>query len=264
MTLEQKIHGASNRTKLSILILTGIIVFTVVLFIPPVYQDQEYHNFADKRTIWGIPHFGDVITHILYLIFGLIGLGWMFTKNGGQKEDAFIKKHEALSYYAFFASFILVALGSTWYHWNPNDDTLFWDRLPLTVTFMSLVGIIIAERISSRAGIICLPILSALGLGTILYWSLLGGDLRPYGLVQFYPMIAMPMMIVMFPPRYSNSGFFWIMFAWYGVAKVFELLDYQIYDMTGFITGHNIKHVCSGLSVLWVYAMLRRRRILED
>ncbi|MBT3812899.1 MAG: hypothetical protein HOE45_04700 [Gammaproteobacteria bacterium] len=33
---------------------------------------------------------------------------------------------------------ILVAAGSSYYHWNPNNQTLVWDRLPMTICFMSL------------------------------------------------------------------------------------------------------------------------------
>ena len=53
------------------------------------------------------------------------------------------------------------------------------------------------------------------------------GDLRLYGLVQFYPMLAIPLMLLLFPPRYTRTADLWGVVAWYAGAKVFEALDHQ-------------------------------------
>ena len=34
----------------------------------------------------------------------------------------------ARAYYIFFTDILLVAFGSAWYHYNPNNTSLVWDR----------------------------------------------------------------------------------------------------------------------------------------
>lgn len=255
-------NSTSTRIIIGILVLTAVLACLVVLFIPPYHQDQDYHRFADDRFFFGIPHAGDVLTHVAYLAVGVLGLGWMLSKRGGRREGAFRERSEAWSYYVFFTGFLLTTLGSTWYHLNPSDNRLFGDRLPMAITFMSLFCIVISERISIRAGKILLPILLVTGVGSVVFWRITG-DLRPYGLVQFYPMVALPLMLILLPPHYSKSGYFWLLFVWYAVSKVCEVLDRQMYDWTGFVSGHNLKHIFVAISVLSIYLMLRQRTILK-
>jgi hypothetical protein len=90
----------------------------------------------------------------------------------------------------------LVAAGSTYYHLRPDNGTLFWDRLPMTVVFVSLLA---------DAGLLLLLPLVALSVASVLYWRF-ANNLRLYGLVQYYPMAALPLVVVLFPPRYSGAA----------------------------------------------------------
>jgi hypothetical protein len=56
-----------------------------------------------------------------------------------------------------FVGLQLTAFGSSYYHLSPNNSRLVWDRLPMTIAFMSMVAAIIAERISLRIGLCCYP-----------------------------------------------------------------------------------------------------------
>jgi len=57
-------------------ILAAIILtsFIAMMAIEPFGQDLDYHNFADRRSFWGIPNFFNVMSNIPFLIVGLIGL----------------------------------------------------------------------------------------------------------------------------------------------------------------------------------------------
>jgi hypothetical protein len=50
----------------------GLIVFMLasLLGLPPIVQDQNYHDFADQRTLFGIPHFWNVISNIPFIGIG--------------------------------------------------------------------------------------------------------------------------------------------------------------------------------------------------
>ena len=129
--------------KIGIIILTilGIVSLIGIFFIPPIPQNQAYHNFVDDRTILGIPNFWNVISNLPFLVVGIWGL---------LKVNAFAKKY--LQYTIFFFGVAIVSFGSAYYHWTPNDSTLVWDRLPMTIGFMALFSIVVSEYIKDTMG----------------------------------------------------------------------------------------------------------------
>jgi len=171
---------------------------------------------------------------------------------------------ERLAYLVFFAGLFLTGLGSGWYHLAPDSDRLLWDRLPVTLTFMSMLAIVVTERVSILFGTRMLLPLLGVGLGSVVYWYLgerIGdGDLRLYGLVQYYPMLAIPILLLLFRPRYTHSGYLWGVIGWYALAKVCEVLDQWIFHMNGVISGHNLKHVIASIGAWCLIRMLQRRR----
>src|SRR5205085_798854 len=111
-----------------------------------------------------------------------------------------------------------------------------------------------------RAGLALLGPLMALGLGSVFYWTLTG-DLRPYYLVQGYPLVAIPLLLALFPARYTRGTDLLIGVAWYAAAKLCEKYDREVYNLLGqAISGHTLKHLLSAGGAFWVYRMLRLRR----
>src|SRR3569833_1032351 len=45
-----------------------------LLFVPPIPQPQDYHRFADRATILGIPNFWNVVSNLPFILVGAIGL----------------------------------------------------------------------------------------------------------------------------------------------------------------------------------------------
>ena len=161
-----------------------------------------------------------------------------------------------LAYRMFFVGVIFVGLGSAYYHLNPTNATLVWDRLPMTVSFMALLAIIIRDSLSPKIGKTLLWPLIGIGVGSIGYWYGTElwdvGDLRPYGVVQFLPMVLIPAMLGLFGTRTMRSPFLWATLGMYLVAKVVEHFDAELYAMTGFISGHSLKHIIAALAAAWV------------
>lgn len=237
----------------------GIVALVLV---GPVPQDPAYHDFADRRTVLRIPHFGDVASSVPFLLVGGLGL-WASATAGA---SVFEERRERIPYLVFFAGVLLTAFGSAYYHWRPDSQRLFWDRLPMTLAFMSLFAIVVGERASAQLGARLLPPLLLIGFASVFLWRLGerpgGGDLRLYGLVQFYPMLAIPLLLILWPPRYTQAGRFWAVSGFYAVSKACELLDRQIFAATGFVSGHTLKHLFAALSALWLVPMLRRREFV--
>jgi len=175
---------------------------------------------------------------------------------------AFVEPWERIAYGAMLLGTGAVGFGSTWYHLHPDNARLFWDRLPMTVVFMSLAATTVGERVSMKAGKLWLLPLILLGLSAVLYWRF-SGDLRLYAVVQFGSMLALPVLLAVYPPRYSGAGWMWWTVILYVLAKVMELLDREMASVVA-TGGHPWKHLAAAAAV-FVYAQaVARRRPLAD
>ena len=248
-----------------ILVLLGLLLLAVlgVLALPPIAQDPGYHLFADCRTFLGIPNFNDVVSNVGFALVGLLGglLVWR-----GHHGVIFERPADAQPYLWFFIGVALVSLGSAYYHWAPSNERLFWDRLPMSIGFMAISAAVVADRIDAKAGNgWLLMVLIAVGAASLVYWdwteSLGRGDLRFYGLVQFYPMVALPAIIALFPRhRYTLGRYLAWVILWYGLSKVFEYLDHEVFDLLGHtVSGHTLKHLTAAVSTYVVLKMLLAR-----
>lgn len=220
--------------------------------IPPIAQDPSYHAFADVRTLLGVPNFWNAISNLPFLAVALYGAKTL------RSHTAFVEPWERVAYGALLTGTAAVAVGSTYYHLHPDNARLFWDRLPMTVVFMSLVAATIGERIGMQAGKRWLLPLIVLGFGSVLYWHS-SGDLRVYGAVQFGSLLAVPLMLALFPPQYSGAGRMWWVVILYVFAKIAECLDRQIAAVVA-TGGHPWKHLAAaGAMLLYVHAVSCRR-----
>ncbi len=235
-----------------------------LLALDPIPQDPNYHLFADTRSFFGIPHFNDVTSNAGFALVGVLGI---FTVAGGRRSEIFAQSPDGWPYAVFFIGVALVSLGSAYYHWAPSNDRLLWDRLPMSIAFMAFCSAIIADRIHAKAGNTwLLLILVVLGLLSLVYWNwseLLGrGDLRFYGFVQFYPIILLPAVCWLFPEhRYTAGRFIVWVIAWYGLSKVLEYFDSEVFDLLGrTISGHTLKHLAAAVATFAVLRMLVPQR----
>ena len=234
------------------------------LFVSPIPQDPAYHLFADRRSCLGIPNFGNVASNAAFTLIGLIGLVVLYGRKQGRHRQSFA---DTLPFAVFFTGVALVGAGSAYYHWQPDNETLFWDRLPMTIGFMSITAAIVADRMHRAVGLkIILPVLLVLGAASLVYWSLSEaagrGDLRFYFLVQVLPIALIPVICWLFPDaRYTKWRHILGMILCYGVALLFDRLDAAFYDLARqTISGHTVKHLIAAGATIFVIPMWRAGR----
>jgi hypothetical protein len=246
----------------------GIVALGVIFCLPPIPQDQNYHAFADDRTMLGVPNFLNVASNLPFLAVGALGLRTLLRRDAVRPDGPILEPIERGPLLVFFTGVLLTGFGSSYYHLDPDNDRLVWDRLPMTVAFMGLFASTIGERIGVRAGTWLLWPLVWLGFASVLNWQAGerrdAGDLRLYGFVQFYPLVTIPLMTYLFPARYTHAGNVIIALAWYLLAKVLEAgpVDHGIYGMGQVVSGHTLKHLAAGLGAYWLYRMVRDRRAI--
>lgn len=244
------------------LLLIGLTLLAVVLalVLPATPQPTGYHDFADKRVGYGIENFLDVMSNLTFALAGVVGLLLVL-----RPRTCFAAPAERLPYLVFCIGVLMTAAGSCYYHLKPNNETLFWDRLPMTIAFMSLISAQIVDRVNVRAGLLALAPMVLIGIGTVVYWIVTErqgrGNVMPYVVLQAYAVFVLLKLAAMHPSRYTHGGAIYAVFAGYLLAKVFEHYDRQIFEWTGMVSGHTLKHVVAGLAGLPVAYMLWRRQL---
>ena len=190
---QQELGGRLDSGKFGGILMAGLaaVLIVVAVSLPRFPQPADYHNFADRRGWLGIPNFGDVASNVGFAVVGVMGLYAMLQR---PSRVRFLDQKERWPYLFVFVGLVLTAAGSSYYHLAPDNARLVWDRLPMTIVFMSLVAALIAERVSVRAAIVLLPVFLAIGVESVFQWrwsELQGrGDLRFYAAVQLYAMLA--------------------------------------------------------------------------
>ena len=252
-----------DKKALALWLLTAALISLVWVLLPRIPQPPQYHQFADRYACFGVIGCSDIASNALFALSGLAGLHFL---SGEAGRRAFIDAREALPYRLFFFAAILVGLGSGYYHLAPDNSRLVWDRAAISLALMSLFAAIISERVSLAAGLRLLPLLFAAGLGSVIYWGWSeansSGDLRAYGVIQFYPMLLIPLLLRLYPPRYSGDKDILAVIGLYLLALLCDFMDHQIAALTGAVSGHTVKHAIAALAMYCVVVRLKRRRIL--
>jgi hypothetical protein len=269
--------GGGKAAKVGVLVVLGLGAAAYLFSRPPLPQPEGYHAFADTRMLHRIPNALNVLSNVFFALVGLAGL--RFLARGPSLDPdasfrpgahtAFESYRERPAYAMFFAGIVLTAFGSAFYHLAPSTTRLFWDRLPMAVAFMALFATVISERISiywSRN--LLLPLVFA-GIASVVVWRLSeqrgAGDLRAYVLVQGFPMIALPLMMLLFRSRYTHGWMLLVVVLLYAGAKALEHFDAQVFEATGRqVSGHSLKHVVAALATYVVILMLKWRGVAAE
>ena len=237
-------HNA-YRLKVCFLLFVVVIAVSTMFSMKPISQDIGYHIFADHQERLGVANANDVISNVGFVIAGFIGLRriahWPTSKT-------------ATLWRYFFFSTVLVGLGSAYYHMQPTNATMVWDRMPMTLGFAALTSIVCAERLGTRVGYNLFLFIASCGLFSVIYWWFTEqarvGDLRLYILVQYLPMLLIPFMLLLFSKTSSKNNHYWFLLSSYVAAKLFEMNDDVIFSLTQqVISGHTLKHLVVAVGI---------------
>lgn len=247
------------------LLIVGMITLAGIVLLslqPAIPQDPAFHGFADDRDTCGMPNGWNVWSNIPFLVVGVWGLVMIarLPMNGAVRRG----------YGVLFAGIVLTGLGSAYYHWAPDNDTLVYDRIPMTIVFMSFLSVVVLEWVHRKAGAKLLVPLVLSGIASVLWWhyteSVGQGDLRFYIFIQFYPMVIIPVIFLLFRPTDKNQHLHLLIGAvgWYIIAKLLEHYDGAVYHQLHFVSGHSLKHLAAAVSTVYILLFVKARYPLSE
>lgn len=250
--------ATGHHTILAACALVAALAPWVVAWLAPAFaQPQAYHDFADQRPWLGIPHAGNVLSNLPFVLAGALGLARF-----GRLHFTGAAAALRAPWWLLFAGVLLTGFGSGWYHLDPNDATLVWDRLPMALAFSGLIAGTLAERAPRIAGPLVI-VYALVGMGSVLYWRATG-NLLPYLVMQAgFIVIAVAATALMRAPA-THAARLYGAAALYAAAMVTEKLDHPIDALTGgIVSGHTLKHLLAAGAAYVIYRMLLQRRILR-
>lgn len=239
-----------------LLVLVSIVAGALFLH-EPIPQMVGYNDFANQSSWLGLVNAENVLTNLPFLLFGVWGI-WRLP------HFVIESKTEQLAWLGFFVGVALTAFGSSYYHLDPDNYRLVWDRLPITFSFICLFTAVLAERVSQRFAAVSFLPMVAYSVATVIYWYLTEtwgmGDMRPYILVQLLPLLLVPLILTLYAPRYTHGWMLLMVAAWYLLAKLFEGCDAVVYQWSGHFSGHGMKHLLAAMACAQVIWMLEKRK----
>jgi hypothetical protein len=268
----------------AVLLLAAVVSLAGVWMLPPLPQDPAYHQFADRRELFGIPNFFNIATNLAFLLVGVAGIYLCLQRIVAMRA----------SWLVFFSGVMLVCFGSGYYHFRPDNDTLVWDRLPMSVAFMGLFVAVVGEaasasshitgrtsaasrasesargprldpigaRVNPRLEAVLLAPAIFVGIASVLYWHYTD-DLRFYAWVQFMPLLVIALAVLLFPVADGRTGHLAAALAIYLASKLAEYFDRAVFVLSDAnLSGHSLKHLLAALAVYWIVRMLRAERAI--
>jgi hypothetical protein len=247
----------------------GLCILTLIAvgslpFFPSIPQSVSYNDYADKRRLWGIPNFANVVSTVPFLGVGVYG----FVSIGERVRQ--VPRGLVYLYALLFAGIFLTGLGAAYYHAAPDNGRLVYSRLATTLVFMTVLAITVAEFMDYVTGITLLAPLWLFGIGSVMWWHFGDqrgeGDLRLYNLVQFYPLVFIPLIVLLFYTPKHRAALLCLLWVtgWYVLARLFELLDRTIYSWHGWVSGHSLKHLAAAVATFYLVKMFRQKYLYSE
>jgi hypothetical protein len=249
-----KAAGLQRKEWAMLLVALGMVV--LALLAPHVGDSPHQHDFADQRTLWGVPCALDVLSNLPFAFAGLWGLVRLRASRFAGQPPAW-RATMAL----FFVGLVCTSVGSSVYHWQPDNAGLLWDRLGMAVAFAGMLGLAVTQRISERAGLLTATVALLAGPAAVVWWSHTG-NVMPWAVVQLGGMlVVLGLAFVRAVPGMPVVSLGAVI-AWYGAAKLAEAGDHAVFAATGqWVSGHTLKHLFAAGAAWPVLAALRAKRV---
>jgi hypothetical protein len=223
-----------------------------------IAQPASYHDFADHSQWGGVPHAADVLSNFGFAIVGI----WGWWHLSPQREHPALRAGW-LGYRLLLVGLIFTAAGSAYYHLAPDDYRLVWDRLPIALACAGLLAGVRAETVARYDARVEAAVLALLAVLSVAWWHFTGlqgqGDLRPYLLLQLLPILLVPLWQALHGSDRRDRLYLGAALVIYILAKLAELNDHQLLQVSGALSGHTLKHLLATVAAALIVGRLVQR-----
>ena len=193
----------------------------------------------------------NVLSNLPFIVSACCSAFGFFLDGRSAPPGVFEYDVERGPYWVYFVGLVLTGIGSSYFHADPCNATLTWDRAGLAIAFMALFTSILAERVHvalCRAGHFGRSFCSASAVSfigitpthrrrrsTFLFHRAVLSARHPAG-------AAVLLSAALHARRRSLAALLC-----YVLAKGLEILDREVYTGAGFVSGHTLKHLVASL-----------------
>jgi hypothetical protein len=228
-------------------LLITLLAIAVVLLYGPIEQVAGYHDFADTRSLFGVPNAADILSNIGFALIGAWGLIRLWPHRYDTRLSAGWP-----GYCLFLIALVLTAAGSGYYHLAPDNARLFWDRLPIALACAGLLAGVRAEPWRGAHALRWTCLLAIAAMLSVWWWRVTDqagqGDLRFCLLFQLLTLILIPLWQAIYDAPRATRIAFGAAIAAYVIAKAAELNDHALFVSLEWVSGHTVKHLMSVLA----------------
>jgi hypothetical protein len=218
-------------------------------------QPEDYHRFADTRAWLGIPNFLNVVSSLFFVLVGAFAL---WDLRGPVLQD----RPAGWIWRVFFMGMVLTGAGSAWYHWAPDHQGLFWDRLGMSVGFAAFAGGVCADRFGATVGARAFALALAAMTGGTLWWRATfgtGENVAPYLFAMYGGAVISLYLTLAFPSRHGGGQHAFIALGLFLAAMLFDAwLDPALLAAGQVLSGHTLKHLLGALAAGWLWWFMLR------
>jgi len=204
---------------------------------------NNYHNFADQRNFFNIPNFFNIISNL----FIYIPIHYIIQNRENTNKFNMID--------ILIINILCIIITSIYYHINPNDNTIIFDKISIVSTIITVCIIIL--KIENN---IIRIILYIIGILSVIYWIK-----KDNLLFYIILIIGVPIYICYKLYKYTNlriyiySHIFSLI-----LLRLVEYYDLPIYQFTNqIISGHSLKHIIASINILSGVIMIHKLNLLD-
>lgn len=251
-------HSPARRFAARLPLIITVAIVILMLAYGVIEQPANYHDFADHSQWGGMPHAADVLSNFGFAIVGI----WGWWHLSPQREHPAIRA-SWFGYRLLLVGLIFTAAGSAYYHLAPDDSRLVWDRLPIALACAGLLAGVRAETVARYDAHLEAAALALLAVFSVAWWHFTGlqgqGDLRPYLLLQLLPILLVPLWQALHGSDRRDRLYFGAALVIYIFAKLAELNDHQLLQVSGALSGHTLKHLLATVAAALIVGRLVQR-----
>lgn len=207
----------------------------------PIPMGGQVHQYADERAWLGVRGAANVWVNLA--MFAVGAWGWRATRASRWPEQL------RTPWQLFHLCAMLSAVASGLYHADAGDVLYVLAHVLTATGFVMLTLGMLAERVHSRLGSSAACALVLFGVAVVGLVVLVGHshpsglDMRPLLLLEIIPLLVIPAGALSLPGR-TTRAFDWIVvLALYALARLMQIGDVLVFDLSGWISGHTLMHV---------------------